>query len=100
MSLSTTDYVLQAIGALLVVVYPWFLRSGRGWRAFFVPFLFILAWGIWRIGYFDPGTHNDIPGMGYIVVDFAYSFLALAFYGASRGIHHLLRSRRITPDKT
>ena len=49
------------------------------------------------MSYFDPETNNDIPGMGYIVVDFVCSFLALGLYGASRGIRHLVRTRRTPP---
>ena len=94
MSLSTSDYVLQGTGAFLVLVVPWFLRAGRAWFAFLLPFLFILAWGFWRMAYFDPETNTDVPGMGYIVVDFVYSFLALGLYGANRGIRHLVRTRR------
>lgn len=94
MSLSTTDYVLQGIRLLLVLILPWFLRSGKGWCAFTIPFLFILGWSIWRIAYFDVKTLNDIPGGGYIFVDFVYSLLALGLYGCNRGIRHLLHKRR------
>ncbi len=30
--------------------------------------------------YFDPTTHNDIPGMGYIAAAFFGGFYALVFY--------------------
>ncbi len=76
MLLSITDYVVQGIIALLVLVHPWFLRPGQGLRAFGFPFLAIFIWGIWRLRYFDPKTHNDIPGTGYVVVAFSYSLIA------------------------
>jgi len=80
MLLSISDYVVQGIIALLVLVHPWFLRPGQSLRAFGFPFLAIVAWGIWRMVYFDPATHNDIPGLGYFVVAFPYSFIALLFF--------------------
>lgn len=80
MLLSITDYVVQGIIALLVIVHPWFLRLGQGRRAFGVPFVAIFAWGIWRFTYFDPATHNDIPGIGYFVAAFGYGLIALLFF--------------------
>lgn len=80
MHLSITDYVVQVIIALLVLVHPWFLRPGQGRRAFCFPFFTIFVWGIWRMTYFDPKTSNDIPGIGYFVVAFPYSFIALIFF--------------------
>jgi hypothetical protein len=80
MPLSITDYLVQGTIALLVLVRPWFLRPGQGRRAFWVPFLAIFVWGIWRVAYFDPATHNDIPGVGYFVVALGYSLVALLFF--------------------
>ena len=80
MLLSITDYVVQGIIALLVLVHPWFLRPGQGLRAFGFPFLAIFIWGIWRFTFFDPKTHNDIPGIGYFVVALPYSLIALLFF--------------------
>ena len=80
MLLSISDYVLQGIIAVLFLVHPWFLRPGQSRRAFWFPFLTIFAWGIWRMAYFDPATNNDIPGIGYLVVAFAYSSVANLFF--------------------
>ena len=80
MRLSVADYVVQGIIALLVLVHHWFLQPGQSLRAFGCPLLAIFAWGIWRMFYFDPATNNDIPGIGYIVVAFLYSFIALVFF--------------------
>src|SRR5205823_4294988 len=77
--LCVSDWVIQGMIVLLVFVRPWFLRPGQGFRAFFVPFCVITAWGVWRFAYFDPATHNDIPGIGYFV-SIPYSFLALLFF--------------------
>ena len=81
MLLSVSDYIIQAIIALLVLVYPWFLRPGHGLRAFGFPFLATCLWGIWRMFHFDPATRNDIPGFGYFVVAFLNSLIALLFFG-------------------
>ena len=88
--LSFSDYAIQGIIALLVLVRPWFLRPGQGFRAFGIPFLAIFAWGFWRLFYFDPATHNDIPGIGYFVVAFPYSLIALLFFA----IHCAILRRR------
>lgn len=80
MLLSIIDYMIQGIIALLVLVHPWFLRSGQSLRAFGFPFLAIFAWGIWRFAYFDSATHNDIPGIGYFAAAFGYSLIALLFF--------------------
>jgi len=80
MILSISDYVVQGIIALLVLVHPWFLRPGQSLRAYGFPFLAIFAWGVWRMAYFDPVTHNAIPGIGYFVVAFPYSLIALLFF--------------------
>jgi hypothetical protein len=80
MLLSASDYIVQGIIALLVLVHPWFLRPGQSFRAFGFPFLAICLWGVWRMTYFDPATRNDIPGIGYFVVAFPYSLIALLFF--------------------
>jgi hypothetical protein len=80
MFLSITDYVVQGIIVLLVLVHPWFLRPGQSLRAFGFPFLVIFLWGIWRMTCFDPATHNDIPGFGYVVAASGYGLIALLFF--------------------
>jgi hypothetical protein len=79
-SISTADYIIQGIIALLIFVHPWFLRPGQGGRAFGFPFLAICAWGFWRVFDFDPATHNDVPGIGYFVAAVPYSLIALLFF--------------------
>jgi hypothetical protein len=80
--ISIIDYVMQGVIAMLVLVYPWFLRPGQGRRAFGAPFLAIFAWGIWRIAYFDSVKRNDVPGIGYFVAAFGYGLFALLFFAA------------------
>lgn len=75
MSYSTADYVIQGAFLILTVIFPWFM-CGQRFRsfifrfflAFIIPFLVVTAWGFWRVIYFDSAMHNDIPGIGYIVV--------------------------------
>ncbi len=81
MSFSTADYLAQAILALFVFVHPWFIRPGRGWQAFVIPFMLIFIWGVWRVVSYDAATNNDVPGMFYIASAFFYSFIALGLYG-------------------
>ena len=81
MVLSIADYVLQGILLLLVFVYPWFLREDQKLRAFFVPFLAIFAWGVWRFAKFDIERKNDMPGIAYIGVAFVYSAIAFCCHG-------------------
>jgi hypothetical protein len=97
MFLSITDYVVQGIIALLVLVHPWLLRPGQSLRAFGFPFLAIFIWGIWRFTYFDPATRNDIPGIGYFIVAFPYSLISLLFFGIRSAI---LRRRARHDDST
>ena len=80
MLLSLSDYVLQGIIALLVLVHPWLLRPGQSLRAIAFPFLAVSLWGIWRMRYFDPATHNDIPAIGYFAVPFLCSLIALLLF--------------------
>ena len=80
-SLSITDFAIQGVFVLSVFVLPFFLRPGSGLRSFGFPFLIIFAWGFWRLAYFDSTTHNDIPGMGYIVCAFGYALIARGIFG-------------------
>lgn len=81
---SAVDWMFLGIMGASVLVLPFFLPLGSGKRAFKYPFLIIFVWGIWRMGYFDIATNNDIPGMGYIACAFFYSFLAWGLF-AIRG---------------
>jgi hypothetical protein len=81
MLLSFADYVVQGLILLLTFVHPWFLRLGQEARAFGFPFVVIFIWGIWRMAYFDPATHNDIPGIGYIVAAFGYGIISYILFG-------------------
>jgi hypothetical protein len=33
------------------------------------------------MAYFDPATHNDIPGIGYIVAAFGYGIISYILFG-------------------
>ena len=48
--------------------------------------------------YFDPATRNDVPGIGYFVTAFAYSFLALLFFAIRSAILRR-RAKRNEPAK-
>ena len=74
--LSMTDFGFQVFFGFVVLVFPWFLSPRSKGRAFGYPFIVIFTWGLWRMAYYDPTTNNDIPGIGYIVVAFVYSFVA------------------------
>ena len=95
MLLYIADYVVQGLILLLTFVYPWFLRLGQGGRAFVFPFVVIFVWGIWRMAYFDPTTHNDIPGFGYIVAAFGYGIIATLLFCIRSAV---LRSRAGKPN--
>lgn len=77
MSLSTTDYVVQGLLALLLFVLPWFLRPGRGCLAFALPFVAILARRLWRVFHFDIAMKNDVPGIAYLVSPSRFYLLRL-----------------------
>jgi len=78
--LSLVDYFIQAALVLLAFVSPWLIAPGHSLRAFGLPFLLTLCWCLWRMGYFDPATDNDVPGIGYIFVGFALGIIALVFH--------------------
>jgi hypothetical protein len=87
-TLSTTDNVITCIIIFTVLILPFLLPSGSGARAFGYPFALTLAWGGWRMGYFDGVTSNDIPGGGYIVVAGFNALLARGLFAV-----HVIRSR-------
>ena len=74
------DWSMQGLFLLLTFVHPWFLGPGRGVRAFTRPLVVGFLWGMWRVGYYDWTTHNDIPGMGYFFGAFIAGIYALVFY--------------------
>jgi hypothetical protein len=80
MILSIIDWIFQGIIAFSVFVRPFLLRPRSGGRAIGYPFLIVFLWGTWRMTCYDPATHNDIPGMGYIVAAFGYSVVARGLY--------------------
>jgi glucose dehydrogenase len=80
-SIGACDYIVQAGMVLLTLVLPFCacLESKFGWQAaqiFFTTFV----WGIWRIGYFDPVTRNDVPGFGYVIMSFTLTLIAAAIF--------------------
>ncbi len=65
------DYISQGALLLLMLALPFCPVPDASFMRHFAPiFLAGLAWGVWRFGYFDPVTRNDIPGIGYLLVPF------------------------------
>lgn len=88
--LSITDYFVQGVLVLLAFVYPWRIPLEKSPRAARMPLVATFAWGLWRMGIFDPATHNDVPGVGYI-----YAAFVLALIGKlSFGLRRVLIARR------
>jgi len=94
-SLSITDWVIQGFIAISVLVLPFFLHPGSGSRAFGYPFLIILAWGIWRMFYFDVATNNGVPGGGYLVCAFAYALVASGIFAVRCAVLHSKNTRSV-----
>jgi hypothetical protein len=92
-SLSVTDWIIQGLIAISVLVLPFFLGPGSGIRVFGYPFLIILAWGIWRMLYFDVATNNGVPGGGYLVIAFAYSLVASGIFAVRCAVLHSKNTR-------
>jgi hypothetical protein len=78
--LSMMDWVFQGLIAFSILVLPFFLPEGSGGRAVGYPLLIILAWGLWRMAYFDPEMSNDVPGIGYLVAALVYPWVGKAIY--------------------
>lgn len=83
------DHVSQAGLLLLAVLPPRFTPAQSGPRNHFsLVFLTTLAWGVWRLFYFDPLTGNDVPGIGYLVLPFimvGISALAIVVWACLAG---------------
>lgn len=92
MLLSVIDYLFQGMIALLVIVYPWFVRPAQSSRVFQVPFFTILIWGMWRMFYFDPVTNNDIPGAGYIFAAVVCALMATLLFVIRCAVLHTVNA--------
>lgn len=78
------DYIAQFSLLILSLLPPCFTpqQSGPG-KHFGLVFLATFIWGIWRVAYFDVVTHNDIPGIGYLMLPFfmvVLSFVAFLIW--------------------
>ena len=78
--LSLTDYFVQIVLLLVTLIYPWRIRREQYTRAFGVAFFLAFLWAIWRVIIFDPATHNDVPGMGYVAVGFVEAVIATCLF--------------------
>jgi hypothetical protein len=94
--LSVTDYTIQGLEFLFVILFPFSLRRGSGIRAIAYPFALALGWGGWRIFYYDNATENDVPGMAYIVSAIA----AAGFSGMIYSVRQTMLSKKTLRTKT
>lgn len=90
---SYIEWFLQLLYVGLVVIYPWFLPLGAGWRAFSYPLFAGFLWGIWHVAYFDLRFTNDTPGFGYFITAFVGALIARLLYG----FRCVLRTGRYRP---
>ncbi len=73
------DFISQGALLLVIVALPFCPVADSSFMRHFAPiFLAGLAWGVWRFGYFDPVTRNDIPGIGYLLVPFMMGAMSAA----------------------
>jgi len=80
------DYVAQAGLLALMIGLPFCTPRQSGFAKQFGLFCLVgLAWGCWRMAYFDPVTSNDIPGISYL--------LAPAIMGGVSAFIFLFRKR-------
>ena len=93
--LSIMDWVFQGIIACSILVLPFVLPEGAASRALGYPFLAMLAWGFWRMAYFDPVMGNDVPGISYIIIALFYPWVGSVIYAVRQGV----QSRRNKKSK-
>ena len=79
-AVSVTDWLFQGVIAFSILILPILLPKGAHFRSVGYPFLVIVAWGLWRMAYFDPVMDNDVPGVGYIIAALAYPWIARVIY--------------------
>jgi hypothetical protein len=83
---STTDYVIQIVMLFCVFVLPLVQPIVSARIAVNTTFVVTLAWGIWRLVFFDSVTGNDVVGGAYLMQALIFPLIARGVYGARSAI--------------
>ena len=91
------DYLAQSGIVALMTILPFLNHPESGFRNQLILIWSIgLAWGIWRISYFDVVTENDVPGMGYIVSAFMFGAVSAVIFSIRKWMYQRKQDEAIS----